>query len=115
MTNHVVAPASQDRARFVFSSASPSGKHVIDDSYLAMMTLAAQIHRELERGERYIIYEFELSRIWPLNEKDREAKITQFAQEHGLRLRFYRVGWCAIFDKPPLKLHERLRSTASQR
>jgi hypothetical protein len=85
---------------------------VIDDSYLAMMTLAAQIHRELERGERYIIYEFELSRIWPLNEKDREAKITQFAQEHGLRLKFYRMGWCAIFDKPPLKLHERLRKSA---
>jgi hypothetical protein len=67
------------------------------------MTLAAQIHRELERGERYVIYEFELSHIWPLNEKDREAKVTQFAQEHGLRLRFYREGWCAVFDKAPLK------------
>jgi hypothetical protein len=93
--------------------ATPSDDHVIDDSYLAMMTLAAQIHRELERGERYIICEFELSRIWPLNEKDREAKITQFAQEHGLRLRFYRIGWCAIFDKPTVKLHGHLRKSAS--
>jgi hypothetical protein len=65
-----------------------------------MSTLAAQIHSELERDERYTIYEFELARIWSLDERDRESKIAQFAEENGLRLRFYRVGWCAVFDKP---------------
>jgi hypothetical protein len=38
-------------------------------------------------------------RDWPLDEPDREAKIAKFAQEHGFRLRFYRLGMCAIFDK----------------
>ena len=65
-----------------------------------MSTLAAQIHSELERDERYTTYEFELARIWSLDERDRESKIAQFAEENGLRLRFYRVGWCAVFDKP---------------
>jgi len=70
---------------------------------LMMSTLAAQIQSELECGERYTIYEFELIHIWPLNEKDREAKIAQFAEENGLRLRFYRMGWCAVFDRPRWK------------
>jgi hypothetical protein len=61
--------------------------------------LAAQIHRELEHGERSTVYEFELIRTWPLNEKDREAKIAAFATEHGFCLRFYRMGWCAIFER----------------
>jgi hypothetical protein len=68
-----------------------------------MSTLAAQIHRELECGERCAVYEFELIRIWPLNEKNREAKIVQFAKEHGFRVRFYRMGWCAIFDRQPVE------------
>ena len=33
------------------------------------------------------------------DEPDREAKIAQFAKEYGFRLRFYRMGMCAIFDK----------------
>jgi hypothetical protein len=65
-----------------------------------MKTLAAQIQRELERGERCTIYEFELINSWPLNEKDRESKIAQFAEENGVGLRFYRMGWCAVFDRP---------------
>ena len=36
-----------------------------------------------------------------LNEKDREAKIAQFAKKYGFRLRFYSKGMCAIFDKWP--------------
>ena len=68
-----------------------------------MSTLAAQIHRGLEGGEPYTVYEFELIRIWPLNEKDRDAKIAQFAKEHGFRVRFYRMGWCAIFDRQPVE------------
>jgi hypothetical protein len=68
-----------------------------------MSTLAAQIHRGLEGGEPYTVYEFELIRIWPLNEKDRDAKIAQFAKEHGFRVRFYRMGWCAIFERQPVE------------
>ena len=47
------------------------------------------------------IYEKELQRIWPLNDKDRKAKIAQFAKQHGLRLGFYREGLCAIFENEP--------------
>ena len=40
-----------------------------------------------------------LKRLWPLNKSEREAKIAQFAEDYGFRLRFYRKGMCAIFDK----------------
>ena len=55
-------------------------------------SLAAHIHRELECGERCTVYEFELIRVWPLNEKDRESKIAAFAMEHGFHVQFYRMG-----------------------
>jgi hypothetical protein len=45
------------------------------------------------------IYEDELQRIWPLDEKDREKKIAQFATEHGFKLSFYKQGLCAIFER----------------
>lgn len=64
-----------------------------------MRTLAAHIQRELERGERCTVYEFELTRVWSLDEKDRESKIARFAEENGVCLRFYRMGWCAVFDR----------------
>ena len=66
-----------------------------------MKALASRIERELAGGtwRHYAIYEEELQRIWPLNEKDREKKIAQFATEHGFRLRFYKHGLCAIFEK----------------
>ena len=66
-----------------------------------MKNLASRIQRELEaRGaEHYAAYEDELQRIWPLNEKNRKAKIEQFAKEHGFRLAFYKQGLCAIFQK----------------
>jgi len=73
-----------------------------------MKTLAAYIATEIERELRAgvwkhcAIYEKELQRIWPLDEKDREAKITQFAKEYGFRLVFYKEDLCAIFDKEPL-------------
>ena len=47
----------------------------------------------------YAVYEEELQRLWPLEEKDREAKMAEFAKTYGFRLRFYRKGLCAIFDK----------------
>ena len=68
-----------------------------------MKMLARRIKRELGLGESTYcaVYEDELKRVWPLNQKNREAKIGQFAEEYGFRLRFYRKGLCAIFDKWP--------------
>jgi hypothetical protein len=47
------------------------------------------------------IYEHELQRLWPPNEKDRKAKIATFAKEYGFHLSFYKAGLCAIFVKEP--------------
>lgn len=68
-----------------------------------MKVLARRIERELNPGEstQCAVYEDELKRLWLLNQKEREAKIAQFAEEYGFRLRFYRKGLCAIFDKWP--------------
>jgi hypothetical protein len=68
-----------------------------------MKTLAGKIQSELQVGGagHYAAYEDELQRIWPLNDKDREAKIAQFAREYGLRLAFYKEGLCAIFQEEP--------------
>ncbi|HTL78103.1 MAG TPA: hypothetical protein VL136_01750 [Candidatus Babeliales bacterium] len=40
-----------------------------------------------------------MQRFWPLDQKDREAKIAQFAKEYGFKLSFYKQGLCAIFEK----------------
>jgi hypothetical protein len=68
-----------------------------------MKMLASHIERELQirKGTHFAIYERHLQRLWPLNEKDREAKIVQFANNYGFRLRFYKKGLCAIFDRWP--------------
>ncbi len=68
-----------------------------------MKMLAVRIKRELDLGEstQCAVYEDELKRLWPLNQKERQAKIAQFAEEYGFRLRFYRKGMCAIFDQWP--------------
>jgi hypothetical protein len=63
--------------------------------------LIHQIERELTRAKHCAIYEAELNRIWPNDGKLREPLIAQFAQDNGFRLRFYRDGLCAIFDKEP--------------
>ena len=70
-----------------------------------MRTLARQINRELKRREQAqcAIYEDELQRLWPLEQKDRETQIAQFAKDYGFRLRHYKKGLCAIFDKRPTR------------
>ena len=70
---------------------------------LDMKTLANQIERKLKASEwgHCAIYEDELQRLWPPNEKDRNAKIAQFARDYGFHLAFYRLRLCAIFEKEP--------------
>jgi hypothetical protein len=72
-----------------------------------MKTLASRIERDLQVDEwkQCAVYEDELIRLWPLNEKDRETKIARFAKQYGFRLRFYRRGLCAVFDKWPRSTH----------
>jgi hypothetical protein len=68
-----------------------------------MKNLVKRIERALEvkteKDEHCAIYEDELQRIWPLDEKHRKVKIAQFAKEHGFHLSFYKQGLCAIFEK----------------
>jgi hypothetical protein len=68
-----------------------------------MRILASRIKRQLEgqvgRWEHCAIYENELQRLWPLDEKNRKAKIAAFAMEYGFRLSVYRPGLCAIFEE----------------
>jgi hypothetical protein len=66
-----------------------------------MRILATQIAKELRRAKHCAVYEPELTRVWPSNGKKREADIALFARQNGWRLRFYKEGFCAIFDKAP--------------
>jgi hypothetical protein len=66
-----------------------------------MRKLLQQIKRELKTSNHCAIYEEELNRVWPDGGNQRERLIAQFAENHGLRLRFYSNGLCAIFDKEP--------------
>jgi hypothetical protein len=63
-----------------------------------MRKLASHIKKELKAAKQCGVYEPALSRVWPSN-KGREGKIAAFAKKRGWRLRFYRDGFCAIFDK----------------
>jgi hypothetical protein len=64
-----------------------------------MRKLLQQIKHELKTAKHCAVYEEELSRVWPDDANRREPKLARFAEEHGFRLRFYRDGLCAIFDK----------------
>ena len=66
-----------------------------------MRILASRIAKELESANHCAIYEPELTRVWPHNGNRREAKVALFAEQNGWRLRFYKDGFCAIFDKVP--------------
>jgi hypothetical protein len=63
-----------------------------------MRKLLRQIKRELKTANHCAVYEEELSRVWP-DENQRAPKVARFAEDNGFRLRFYRDGLCAIFDK----------------
>ena len=65
-----------------------------------MRTLLRHIKRELKTAKHCAVYDEELSRGWP-DGNQREPKVVRFAEENGFRLRFYRDGLCAIFDKEP--------------
>ena len=64
-----------------------------------MRILASRIAKELKKAKHCAVYEPELTRVWPINGKRREAELVMFAKQHGWRLRFYKEGFCAIFDK----------------
>jgi hypothetical protein len=67
-----------------------------------MKILASRIAEELKEAKHCGIYEPELSRVWPQNGMSREAEIADFARRYGWRLRYYKEGFCAIFDKQPV-------------
>ena len=68
---------------------------------LGIRKLKRQIKQELKIAKYCAIYEEELTRVWPDDVERREVMIAQFARDNGFRLRFYRDGLCAIFDKEP--------------
>jgi hypothetical protein len=67
-----------------------------------MKMLASRIAEELKKAKHCAVYEPDLSRLWPDDGRPREAQIASFAKLNGWRLRFYKDGFCAIFDKGPV-------------
>ena len=67
-----------------------------------MKILASRIDKELKKAKHCAVYEPDLSRVWPHDRKMREAQVASFAKAHGWRLRYYKDGFCAIFDKDPV-------------
>lgn len=61
---------------------------VVGSEQATVRTLASRIERELklDHWKHCAICEQELNRVWPKNDKDREATIAQFATAHGFRL-----------------------------
>jgi hypothetical protein len=91
-------------ANFCTAKANQSGASYLacDDSILTMKTMAREIERQMHgQWKHCTIYEKDLERLWPVDQKDRKTKIAQFAKKYGFRLRFYGKGLCAIFDKWP--------------
>jgi hypothetical protein len=66
-----------------------------------MKILASRITKELKKAKHYAVYDPELTRIWPCNGTAHDAEVAFFAKQHGWRLRFYKEGFCAIFDRAP--------------
>jgi hypothetical protein len=72
-------------------------------------TLAKQMESAMRRAgrdcflyqnEHCALFERDLEFICPRTDQNRKKKLAEFAAEHGLRLRFYRKGLFAIFDRP---------------
>ena len=66
-----------------------------------MQRLARYVTKELKTANHCAVYQEELNRVWPRDGEKRANAITQFAKQHGWRVRFYKDGFCAIFDKAP--------------
>jgi len=66
-----------------------------------MDILASHIETEIAMRGVSAVYERELSRVWPKGRKKRQGQIELFADERGWRLRHYKEGFVAIFDKEP--------------
>ena len=64
-----------------------------------MKLLASRIRRELRTDNHCAVYKEELSRIWPLPDKKRQAEVERFVLENDFRLSFYHSDLCAIFQK----------------
>jgi hypothetical protein len=64
-----------------------------------VQALTDYILNELRSSSYCPVYEEQLVRLWPIKDSDRETKIRSFAEERGVRLRFYCEGQCAVFDK----------------
>jgi hypothetical protein len=69
-----------------------------------MKTLASKIARELTKASHCGVYQPDLSRVWPHNGVRRENLVAEFGKQHGWRVRFYKDGFCAIFDKDIRKM-----------
>jgi len=67
-----------------------------------MKILASRIAKELKKAKHCAVYEPDLSRIWPDDGRPREVQIASFAKLNGWRLRYYKDGFCAIFDNDPV-------------
>jgi len=66
-----------------------------------MQRLVQHIKQELRTAKHCAVYNEELHRVWPQHGNRRETEIARFASDHGWRLRYYRDGFCAIFDNQP--------------
>jgi len=68
--------------------------------------MARRIAKELANAKQCGVYELELSRFWPNTANARESEIALLAELPGLRLRYCKEGFCAIFDEGPVSLEE---------
>ena len=68
-----------------------------------MKILVRRITQELENAKQCGLYGPELSRVWPNNGNTRESAVALFAESNGLRLHYYKEGFCPIFDKDPYR------------
>jgi len=62
---------------------------------------ASRIAKESKKAKHCGIYEPDLSRVWPPNGVSGESEIADFAKRYGWRLRYYKEGFCTIFDNEP--------------